>query len=259
MEQALINLAFEDGLCRVVMREDEPWFVAKDVCRVLEIVNHRDAVGVLDDDEKGVASTNTLTEDGVGLTDAMGRSQDMLIVSESGLYTLIVRSRAATTPGTVQHRFRKWVFGEVLPQIRKTGSYTVPADGPQWDIEAIGFKLALIKETRLTLGRKAAAALWPELGLPMAGVVRPNTSAPSQGVDFVQKFLDDRTEEAPGGRVGATELKSAFDRWVADTGAPSMTMTMFGRTLSALGVERSRSHVVYYTGIRIKHRTEVTG
>lgn len=66
----------------------------------------------LDDDEKGVHSMHT-----------PGGQQDFTIISESGLYTLILRCRDAVTPGTIPYRFRKWVTSEVLPQIRKTGRY----------------------------------------------------------------------------------------------------------------------------------------
>lgn len=85
---------------------------ASDVCRAIGIANHRDAVRKLDDDEKGVGSTDTL-----------GGEQESVIISESGLYTLILRCRDAVTPGTIPYRFRKWVTSEVLPQIRKTGRY----------------------------------------------------------------------------------------------------------------------------------------
>ncbi len=67
----------------------------------------------LDDDEK-----NT-----VALTDGKRGNPNTLIISESGLYTLILRCRDAVTPGTIPYRFRKWVTGEVLPQIRQTGRY----------------------------------------------------------------------------------------------------------------------------------------
>lgn len=99
---------------RVILRDQDPWFVAADVCAALEIANHRDAVAKLDADEKGV-----------GLTDTHGGPQELTIISESGLYTLILRCRGATTPGTPAHRFRKWVTAEVLPAIRKTGRYQV--------------------------------------------------------------------------------------------------------------------------------------
>lgn len=97
---------------RAIIIDGMPWFVAMDVCRAIGIANHRDAVRKLDDDEKGVGSTDTL-----------GGEQETTIISESGLYTLILRCRDAVTPGTIPYRFRKWVTGEVLPQIRRTGSY----------------------------------------------------------------------------------------------------------------------------------------
>ncbi|WP_432785033.1 hypothetical protein AAEX37_01972 [Oligella sp. MSHR50489EDL] len=108
---------FENYNVRVTLQNGEPWFVAKDVCDAMQIVNYRDAVSRLDDDERGV-----------GLTDTLGGEQEMVIINESGLYTIILRSRQATTKGTPQHRFRKWVTSEVLPQIRKTGKYEKPDD-----------------------------------------------------------------------------------------------------------------------------------
>lgn len=100
---------------RVIVIDGEPWFVAADVCAAINIVNSRDAVAKLDDDERGV-----------GLTDTLGGTQSLTIISEPGLYTLILRCRDAVKPGTVAHRFRKWVTGEVLPAIRKTGRYSQP-------------------------------------------------------------------------------------------------------------------------------------
>ena len=98
---------------RAIDRGGDPWFVAVDVCAALGIANSRDAVSRLDEDEKGVASTDTL-----------GGVQEVSIINESGLYTIILRTREAVTPGTPQHRFRKWITSEVIPAIRKTGSYT---------------------------------------------------------------------------------------------------------------------------------------
>ena len=91
--------------------QGEPWFIAKDVCEILGITNSRDAMSSLDDDEKGVANTDT-----------PGGRQNMSIVSEPGLYVLIGKSRKPEAKA-----FRRWVNHEVLPSIRKTGSYTTPA------------------------------------------------------------------------------------------------------------------------------------
>lgn len=105
-------LSFEFGehqLRTAVTDEGEPMFCGKDVCQLLDIVNSRDALLRLDEDEKGVANTDTL-----------GGLQDMVFVTESGLYKLIFTSRKP-----VAKEFTNWVTKEVLPQIRKTGSYTL--------------------------------------------------------------------------------------------------------------------------------------
>ncbi|MBB6253034.1 phage antirepressor KilAC domain-containing protein [Nitrospirillum iridis] len=105
----------------MLQREGEPWFVLADVCRALNLTNPSMAAGRLDDDEKMTISN---TE---GHSGRRGGAQAFTIVSESGLYTIILRCQGAMTPGSVPHRFRKWVTGEVLPAIRKTGGYMVAA------------------------------------------------------------------------------------------------------------------------------------
>lgn len=104
---------FENQSIRTIAINNEPWFIAKDLCDAINISNYRDAIERLDEDEKGVA-----------LTDTLGGKQEMAVVSESGMYTLILRCRDAVKKGSIPHRFRKWVTAEVLPQIRKTGSYS---------------------------------------------------------------------------------------------------------------------------------------
>ena len=83
------------------------WFVASDVCAALEISNNRDAIGSLDDDEKGV-----------GITDTPGGRQKMAIITEPGLYSLVLRSRKPEAK-----LFKRWITHEVIPAIRKTGQY----------------------------------------------------------------------------------------------------------------------------------------
>ena len=104
--------------------DGNPWFAASDVCKALGLTNSRMSLKALDADEKGVSSTYTT-----------GGRQAVNVISESGLYTLVLRCRDAVTPGTIPYRFRKWVTSEVLPQIRKTGRYVreelSPADKAQ--------------------------------------------------------------------------------------------------------------------------------
>lgn len=104
----------ENEQFRVVDRNGEPWFVLSEVCKKLGIVNVSDAASRLDEDEK----------DNIGITDAIGRTRSTIIINEPGLYTLVLRS---SKPEAKQ--FKKWVTSEVLPTIRRTGSYhgRVPA------------------------------------------------------------------------------------------------------------------------------------
>ena len=113
MSNQISTFNFENQSIRTIAINNEPWFIAKDLCDAINISNYRDAIERLDEDEKGVA-----------LTDTLGGKQEMAVVSESGMYTLILRCRDAVKKGSVPHRFRKWVTAEVLPQIRKTGSYS---------------------------------------------------------------------------------------------------------------------------------------
>ncbi|EBK0243270.1 BRO-like protein [Salmonella enterica] len=107
-----------DNPIRSVIVAGEPWFVAQDVCTALRIQNVTQALEKLDDDERSIFN---IGHEHRAIFDS--RVKEINIISESGLYTLILRCRDAVTPGTIPYRFRKWVTGEVLPQIRKTGSY----------------------------------------------------------------------------------------------------------------------------------------
>lgn len=93
---------------RVIVREGEPWFVATDVCSALGYVNPSKAVADhLDDDER---SHEQLDRSRMG--------SKAIVISESGLYALVLRSRKPEA-----RKFAKWVTGEVLPSIRKNGGY----------------------------------------------------------------------------------------------------------------------------------------
>ncbi|WP_142850696.1 BRO family protein [Telmatospirillum sp. J64-1] len=111
------SFVFEDQPVRSIQRDGEPWFVAADVCAVLDVQQPIRAIERLDEDERSKVSLTNISSNGVK------QEREFIIVSESGLYTLILRSRKATTHGTIQHRFRRWVTSEVLPAIRKTGRY----------------------------------------------------------------------------------------------------------------------------------------
>lgn len=101
---------YQSNEVRTVEMGGEPWFVLKDVCNILGVVNDRNVAARLDEDEKGVCQMDTL-----------GGTQNVTVVSESGLYHVILRSdKPEAAP------FRKWVTSEVLPSIRKNGAYMTP-------------------------------------------------------------------------------------------------------------------------------------
>ena len=105
------NFAFEDHLVRVVKQGDEPWFVGRDVCKVLQIKNETQAMSRLDSDER---------RDGVCITDPIGREQSVIVVSEPGVFRLVFSSRKPEA-----ERFKRWLAHEVLPELRRTGSYAL--------------------------------------------------------------------------------------------------------------------------------------
>lgn len=107
-------IRFEGKKVRIVNCDGNPWFIAKDVCEVLELSNHSMTIAALDDDEKGVSLTYT-----------PGGNQNMRTVSESGFCKLIARSRKATTAGTFAHRFTNWVFREVTHAVLSKRKYMV--------------------------------------------------------------------------------------------------------------------------------------
>lgn len=106
--QALQVFSFKGADVRTVMVDGEPWWVARDVCEVLGLDTTKVARSV-DDDEKGQHTVPT-----------PGGNQDVTTVNEAGLYSLILKSRKASA-----REFKRWLTHEVLPSIRKTGSYSV--------------------------------------------------------------------------------------------------------------------------------------
>lgn len=123
------------GSVRVVERDGEPWFVANDVLRVLEVSNSKDALRGLDDDEKS----------GVDIIDPHGREQTTNCVSEAGLYSIILRSRKPEAK-----TFKRWITHDVIPSIRKHGIYATEEvldkmiDSPEFGIKL----LTSLKEER---------------------------------------------------------------------------------------------------------------
>lgn len=166
-DQTVTPFVFErEATVRVIERDGLPWFVAADVCRALGITNVSQAIGYLDDDEKGICSTYTKRG-----------NRETSIVSESGLFTLILRCRDAVKPGTLPHRFRRWVTGEVLPALRRAGQGMPvrPLDGGGGNGGGAPPEAVALQIVRVALrvwGIRAARESWIVTGLPIVPAMR---------------------------------------------------------------------------------------
>lgn len=152
MSAKIIPFDFEEQAVRVVMRDGAPWWVAVDVCRVLEISNPRDALSRLDDDER----------DGVGITDAIGRSQTANVINESGFYKLVLTSRKPAAK-----RFTKWVTAEVLPALRTRGRYELSSPTDRREISTERLLELLQSENELLRANAKAARPRRKPSLPL--------------------------------------------------------------------------------------------
>lgn len=112
---------YNNKMIRTVEHKGETWWVLKDVCKALKISKYRDTANRLDEDERELFEMDTL-----------GGKQKMIVINESGLYNVIIRSdKPEAKP------FRKWVTNEVLPSIRRTGSYSINKNTNQNDFTMI--------------------------------------------------------------------------------------------------------------------------
>lgn len=132
------------GELRTLIRDDDPWFVLRDICDALGINQTHDAMRVLDDDEK--VKDNILT---------LGGMQEMALVSEAGLYRLIMRSRKPEAKA-----FQRWVTHEVLPAIRKLGGYIAAA--PDETPEEIMARALIVAQDTIERKDKRIAELEPK-------------------------------------------------------------------------------------------------
>lgn len=128
----LQNFNFSGQDVRIITINDEPWFVGKDVADILGYSNSRKALSDhVDDEDKGVTKSDTL-----------GGNQNITIINESGLYSLILKSKKPEAK-----QFKRWVTSEVLPTIRKHGTYMTQPQVPTTQRELIMLALAGNEET----------------------------------------------------------------------------------------------------------------
>lgn len=137
---SIIPFSFDDQPVRVTDCDGSPWFVLTDVCAVLELANPRQVGSRLDDDEKGVLTVDT-----------PGGAQETTIINESGLWSLVLTSRKPEAKA-----FKKWITSEVIPSIRKTGSFGASAAAALSDPATLQSLLLANVEKVLELQAKVA-------------------------------------------------------------------------------------------------------
>lgn len=196
-ESTALSPIFEDHTVRIEMIDGEPWFCAMDVADCLGIrrSSARTAVSSLPSEDR----------DGVCLTDTMGRIQIVTFVSESGLYALIFQSRKQEA-----QKFQRWVMREVLPSIRKTGSYAVV----QEDEDAL-----LARGWQILAGRVEKAEERARLAEKTVESQQVTLEAQRPAVELCEKI-----EKAPGEMLISTACKqldlilNPTFKWLRDEG-----------------------------------------
>ena len=196
MNNSIQRFDFKGAALRTLTDENgEPWFVAKDVCDVLELSNVGQALARLDNDEKS----------SITLNDGTPGNPNRAIVSESGLYALVLASRKPEA-----HEFKRWVTHEVLPQIRKTGGY-IPTSDDDDDMTILAKAVMIGQHTMEEQKRRIAAqeSHIKELE-PKAKALDDFTNVPDALlVRDAAKLLSNS-----GTRIGEHELR----QWLVDNG-----------------------------------------
>ena len=248
----IMPFMFGESVVRVITDENgEPWFVAKDVCRVLGLENNRDAVSSLDEDEK----ITVANPDG---NPRAGIPHRYVVISESGLYALVFRSRKPQA-----REFSRWVRKEVLPALRKTGRYEIPGRQPvleppaSFPPEALRLRPVMrqrlwrdaLNTARLDDGGTPAALRWFSY---LCNLVAATPPAPAPARDRVRAFFWQCCEYADGCRVSGGALYEAFRRWCEESGQGDVpSMKVFGSLMQEFA-QRCRSNGSFYDGVRLK-------
>ena len=261
MKSEVTPFYFGDNLVRVIRDEaGEPWWIAKDVCDVLSLNDVSRAVERLEEDEKLIR-----------VLLVSGQKRETWTVNEPGLYTLIIRSNKPEAKA-----FKRWVTHEVLPSIRKTGSYTrpesnfsgMPFDDKVRKSKNIYFPMAKLVESadKYLEGKVALKALNYFTGMPVDDLLAEldekqfssdftSTDFRADTVmlrDFIMKWVETHCEVGAGYTERAGVMYQAFCDWAKENLALSQPVTMvaFGSIMSRKFARRKSSYI-YYLGVRL--------
>lgn len=264
----LMSFDYDSQVVRTVMIDGDPWFVAVDVCRILDLTNPSMAIKTLDEDEvRSIDPKHCL-----GSSVAGGGAQMMNVVSESGLYALIFASRKAEAKA-----FRKWVTGTVLPSLRREGVFVMgqeAMDAPN-PAPAFGFDMAtkeaenwlsFLRELRFVAGPKVVREVWakspygPLLHQQGFDPAAQNNAAQDVAVAFIGDVFE--VTGAAQDVISAGELVAIYAQWRANQGHVAMQTTTMAKHLAAVSetyrcprtgkrFTRRKSSTWFYVGLRL--------
>lgn len=245
MDNRIQVFDFNERAVRCILKNGEPWWVAKDVCDILGLSNPSEALRGLDDDER-----NTLR-----ISEGIRGNPEMNVINESGVYTLVMRSNKPEA-----RAFRRWVTHEVLPTLRRTGVYGVDED-----------LLRLVELARGHVGRKVMSRLvLKAAGLDRATWVQMEQMeqdikktrhlhrqrAEAEREALVRRFIEEECRLEPEAKVSRQDFYRAFQRWcVRERVRPLPTRSLTTRTINAASlfpVSSSRG-VRFWVGVHVEH------
>lgn len=248
----IMPFCFGDNLVRVIEdKNGDPWFVAKDVCKALEIEwKGSGNLGYLDDDERSSEFLNT-----------PGGQQEMVTISESGLYALVFRSRKPEAKA-----FSKWVRSEVLPTLRKTGRYEMPGRGKtrsnySLPPEMLQLSLNLKPAMRQRLWRDSLDTVRLDGGgfeaacqcfASLCGMMAQSRKLPD-GPAMIFRFMDECLESAKGFNTPGHRIYDLFRLWWDENceGAAPGRKSFAGYLQTRF--QAYKSSVMVYRNCRIRH------
>ena len=208
----------------------DPWFVAADVCESLELDDTSKAVSRLDEDEKLIRTMFV-----------SGQNRDVLTINESGLYSLTLTSRKPEAK-----RFKKWITSEVLPAIRKNGSYTMQPvtsfNVPTTFAGALRLALEqaeLIEQQTALIAQQAPAVAYVEKFVKADGLIGVREAAKSLGLNqnaFVNMLIDARLMFRENGHLQAYAGDIDVGRFVVQTGTDSTGKARASTKFTAKGL-----------------------
>lgn len=206
----LQTFSFNEHEVRSILIDNQPWFVGKDVAEVLGYSNTRKALADhVDDEDKGVTKRDTL-----------GGQQEMTIINESGLYSLILSSKLPTAK-----QFKRWVTSEVLPAIRKTGMYASTGTEKYYILEAA----RLISECKK---RESLPYLIQTLsGIVDLSEVNKSVNVKKTVYDPLQEFLNSSEVYEFVGKP-AKEVYKQFKIFCAENDHPVMNLSTFSKQMN---------------------------